>query len=386
MIFVPFVLAILVTNFLFAFGGADIDVCINLLASGSNLLDVRARPCLKRQMCTFFCLFHCVLCRLRPSLLADSALLCGSARVGDGTLFVASKSGDLFRLDRSAKSLTSVFKFSSTELRTNGESGFLSFAFHPQFGVGGQRHVYTYHIDDDDGGNSVLTEWEMRESDDGLESRNELLVIDQPFGNHQGGSLLFSRADDTLYITLGDGGSSNDAAQVGQNKNSLLGKILRIDVGSGGGAYSIPADNPHVGDPTTLSEIFAFGLRNPFRASFHPTRDNLLYVGNVGQNAIEPTHVIDTAAALAAGGVNLGWPVFEGFRCNTGANPAGSVNQGVCDGFASEVLFPFFEYTNNGGAAVMGGVVVGSSKEPSLLGRYLTSDFQRCISFGGGVW
>jgi glucose/arabinose dehydrogenase len=130
--------------------------------------------------------------------------------------------------------------------------------------------------------------------------------ITQPFSNHNGGDLLFG-GDGYLYITLGDGGSSNDADDAGQAKNKLLGKILRIDVDSTtAGQYGIPSDNPFTADSDYRPEIFSMGLRNPWRCSFDSQQRTKLYCGDVGQNRWEEVDVLDTNEVVAAKGANLG--------------------------------------------------------------------------------
>lgn len=200
-----------------------------------------------------------------------------------------------------------------------------------------------------------------------------LLQITQPYSNHNGGMITFG-PDGYLYIAMGDGGSGNDPDRNGQNKNALLGKLLRIDTveggegaGTGGNTYDIPPSNPFAaggGAP----EIWAYGLRNPWRFSFDRQTGDL-WIGDVGQNAQEE---IDFQAAGAAGGQNYGWGVFEGTRCNT--NYTGTTQQ-TCDDLAPSVTFPLYTLGNPVFAnAIIGGYVYRGSAIPAMQGLYFYSD------------
>ena len=216
----------------------------------------------------------------------------GEARwwnVADGT------SGVLFTLD----------------VPDNSELGLLGIAFHPDF-----QHTGRFYLNYNQSGptRTVIAEWSVPA---GLDLRTthpvelrRLLEFDQPFDNHDGGCLRFG-PDGLLYIGTGDGGSGGDPFGNGQNVNVLLGKMLRIDVNGTQGAlnYKIPADNPFVGQPDHREEIWAYGLRNPWRYSFAP--DGRLVVADVGQDRFEE---IDVIPGGGKGGENLGWNLFEGFH------------------------------------------------------------------------
>jgi glucose/arabinose dehydrogenase len=184
-----------------------------------------------------------------------------------------------------------------------------------------------------------------------------VMSIDQPFGNHNGGQLAFG-PDGYLYIGLGDGGSGNDPLNNAQNRNTLLGSLLRIDVDSGA-PYSVPSDNPYVGSPGR-DEIWAIGLRNPWRFSFD---GDSLYIGDVGQGAREEIDVV--AAGLP--GLNYGWPQLEGTRCNTEAS--------IVDCGTAGRVAPLVEYATLPGSAVTGGFVYRGSELPDLVGHYFYGDF-----------
>ena len=242
----------------------------------------------------------------------------------------------------------------SDEVSDSGEQGLLSIAFDPD---GGER-VYAYYTDDAEDQRVV----EFRVGADGAfdaGSRRELLRMDDFASNHNGGLLLFG-PDGRLYIGTGDGGGAGDPERNGQDLGSLLGKILRIDpAASGGNPYSIPEDNPFVGREGARPEIFAFGLRNPWRFSFDPAAGTIL-IADVGQDSLEEVNVVPLDRA--AGG-NFGWSAFEGTeRFND-------------DQDAPEAIAPAFTYGREGGCSITGGYVVDDPALPSLLGRYVYGDF-----------
>ncbi len=193
----------------------------------------------------------------------------------------------------------------------------------------------------------------------------EVLSVQQPYANHNGGGLVFG-PDRMLYIGMGDGGSGGDPQGRAQNRQELLGKMLRIDVGEAGapppnGRYAIPADNPFVGDATTRPEIWALGLRNPWRYSFDAS-SGALWIGDVGQNAWEE---IDYAEP-ATGGQNWGWNLWEGDHPYPADAPATS---------RAGYSFPVLEYPHPTGSSVTGGYVYRGDRYPALVGAYLYADF-----------
>jgi len=240
------------------------------------------------------------------------------------------------------------------------EQGLLGLAFHPQFLANGFFYVnYTRF-----GGDTVIARFSASADPNRADPGSELvlLVVDQPFANHNGGGLEFG-PDGFLYIGLGDGGSANDPFGNGQSLDTLLGKLLRVDVDSAE-PYGIPADNPFAaggGRP----EIWAYGLRNPWRFSFDPGTTDL-YIGDVGQNSWEE---IDYLPAGSPGGVNFGWNLREG------RHPfASQATEGLTD--------PIAEYANSGFAcSVTGGVVAREAALPEWAGVYLFGDY--C---SGEVW
>ena len=182
----------------------------------------------------------------------------------------------------------------------------------------------------------------------------------QPFANHNGGGLAFGN-DGFLYIGLGDGGSGGDPQGNGQNPATRLGKMLRIDVSATTAPFAIPSDNPFVGRSGTLPEIWAVGLRNPWRFSFDRTTGDL-YIGDVGQGALEE---IDVGLASRRGGENYGWNTMEGSRCfspSSGCNMTG-------------LTLPVAEYGRSDGFSVTGGVVYRGCRMPGYAGTYFYADY-----------
>ncbi|MDQ3982216.1 MAG: PQQ-dependent sugar dehydrogenase, partial [Actinomycetota bacterium] len=201
-------------------------------------------------------------------------------------------------------------------------------------------------------------------------SERVILRVDQPFANHNGGGLVFG-PDGMLYIALGDGGSAGDPQNNGQRTDTLLGKILRVDVSSRADAYRIPADNPFVDRPTARGEIWDYGLRNPWRISFD-RETGVLWIADVGQGEWEE---VNREPAGSSGGVNYGWRVKEGRACY----PAGQ----ECDvaGTLEEMQDPLAVYSHDHGCSVTGGHVYRGRAFPDLAGNYFFGDY--C---SGTIW
>jgi glucose/arabinose dehydrogenase len=284
----------------------------------------------------------------------------GLEATADGRLFVLEQRGVIWVIQDGTVLPDPFLDLRDRADASAFEQGLLGLAFHPQFLANGFFYVnYTRF-----GGDTVIARFSTSADPNRADSGSEdvLLVIDQPFANHNGGGLEFG-PDGFLYVAMGDGGSANDPFGNGQNLDTLLGKLLRIDV-STAEPYAIPADNPFAaggGRP----EIWAYGLRNPWRFSFDPGTGDL-YLGDVGQNSWEE---IDFLAAGTAGGVNFGWNQREG------RHPfATQVTEGLTD--------PIAEYANTGFAcSVTGGVVARDPVLPEWAGVYLFGDY--C---SGEVW
>ena len=288
----------------------------------------------------------------------DSPIYLANARDGSRRLFVVEQPGRIKVLDPGSSSPT-VFLDITSKVLFGGERGLLGLAFHPEF-ESNRRFFVNYTRQPD--GATVIAEYKASQANpDAAETAESiLLTIAQPFANHNGGMLEFGR-DGFLYIGTGDGGSANDPGSRAQNINELLGKILRIDVdhSSGGSPYSSPPDNPFFGQVTGRDEIFAFGLRNPWRFSFDRVTDEL-YAGDVGQGAREEIDIITR-------GGNYGWRVFEGTSC-TNNDPA------LCS--AGGFTGPIAEYGHNGGrCSITGGYVYRGSRGSLPPGAYAYADF-----------
>jgi glucose/arabinose dehydrogenase len=264
---------------------------------------------------------------------------------------------------------------------SGGERGLLGMAFHPDYGENG--HLYVNYTATPDGQlETRISRFTAVGGPAGAVAADPaseviLLTYDQPFNNHNAGMLAFSPADGYLYIGTGDGGSGNDPGNRALDLSTLLGKMLRIDVdllpgNIPSGNYAIPADNPYVlggeGEKgaAILPEIWASGLRNPFRYSFDRATGDL-WIGDVGQNAREE---VNFQPVESGGGENYGWRVFEGTRCNTTVE-----STEACDALEPEATFPVHEYANPAeGRAVTGGYVYRGSQLPDFAGRYFFSD------------
>lgn len=239
------------------------------------------------------------------------------------------------------------------DVDSRGEMGLLSLAFHPEYPTNGRLFV---HYNPKSSHVTRIIEFALAPSDLGREDAKEvrmLLEVPQPsYNNHKGGELAFG-PDGMLYLGLGDGGSAGDPHDNGQNRRSLLGKILRLDVDS---AELVPGDNPFAKDPDTRPEIYAYGLRNPWKFSF--LDDGRLIVADVGQDKYEEIDVLRA-------GDNLGWRLKEGFHCF-------SPSEG-CE--RPELGDPVFEYGHGQGKSVTGGYLYKGSRVPLLEGRYVFGDY-----------
>jgi glucose/arabinose dehydrogenase len=249
--------------------------------------------------------------------------------------------------------------------RGGNEEGLLGLAFDPDYQENG--HLYVYYSAADPR-RSVLSRFGLGQEDMNVadpESEVIIMEIEQPYSNHNGGQLAFG-PDGYLYIGLGDGGSAGDPEGSGQNLGTLLGSILRIDVSelSGPGDYEIPSDNPFVDTEGARGEIWAFGLRNPWRFSFD-SQSGLLWVADVGQGSWEEIDIITK-------GANYGWNIMEGLHCYSPASG--------CD--ESGLTLPIAEYDHSQGrCSVTGGYVYRGDQIPSLQGYYIYGDY--C---SGDIW
>lgn len=303
-----------------------------------------------------------------PGLSFNRPLDIQHAGDGSGRLFVVEQRGviSVFQNEPETEKSEIFLDIRNRVEDSFNEQGLLGLAFHPEFEDNGYFYVnYTasapnrtiisrFHVSEEDANRADMT------------SETELLSYDQPFSNHNGGHISFG-PDGYLYIASGDGGSAGDPENNGQNRSSLLGAILRIDVDQIQGEleYGIPDDNPFVeNEEGHREEIFAYGLRNPWRFSFD-AETGQLWAGDVGQSNREEINIIEK-------GLNYGWNIMEGSACfPTGSN---------CNTEGLEI--PVFEYDHSSGdRSVTGGFVYRGSKLPQLTGLYIYADF-----ISGRIW
>jgi glucose/arabinose dehydrogenase len=301
----------------------------------------------------------------RPGTFSSPILV---TNAGDGTnrLFVVEQGGRIKIID-GATAIASPFLDIHTRVSCCGERGLLGLAFDPAYAT--NRRFFVDYTDKN--GDTIIASYRASSTDPNHASTTQTLVlkIDQPYSNHNGGGLAFGK-DGYLYIGMGDGGSAGDPGNRAQNKDSLLGKILRIDINhvSATRKYSNPPSNPFVGKAGS-DRVWAYGFRNPWRFSFDRTTGDL-WVGDVGQGRYEEVDR-STKAGGAGKGRNYGWRQLEGNVCykpSTGCSKTGKSH-------------PITTYTHSKGCAVVGGYVYRGAAYPAMAGAYLYGDY--C---SGRIW
>jgi len=286
----------------------------------------------------------------------SSPLFLTSPPGDNARLFIVEKTGRI-RIVTNGTLLATPFLDISSQVSNGGEQGLLGLAFHPQYAQNGIFVVnYT-----NQSGDTRVSRFTVSANPDLADGGSEQVVLGvaQPFENHNGGMLAFGR-DGYLYVGLGDGGSGGDPQGNGQDRTTLLGSILRLDI-DGAAPYTIPPTNPFASSQTFRHEIWAYGVRNPWRFSFDRSTGDL-YIGEVGQGAREE---IDFQPATSTGGENYGWNIMEGAICfspSSGCNQAG-------------LTLPVLDYDHSQGCSVTGGYVYRGTAVPALQGRYLYADW-----------
>lgn len=276
---------------------------------------------------------------------------------GSGRVFIVEKAG-LIKVIKDGKVLDEPFLDIVRKVRSKeSEQGLLSVAFHPRYEENGRFFVNYTGLK----GDTVVSEFNIsQDADRGDESSERVLLrIDQPAANHNGGQLQFG-SNGYLFIGTGDGGFQGDPSGNGQDLDTLLGKMLRIDV-DGGKPYLIPKDNPFKGKPGARPEIWAYGLRNPWRFSFDAETGDM-YIADVGESKWEE---VDFQPAGSRGGENYGWSLLEGsyeFKLPEGKDTKG-------------LTFPIDQYSHSDGCSITGGYVYRGDKNPGIEGTYFYSDF-----------
>lgn len=261
------------------------------------------------------------------------------AAPGDSRSYVVDQPGVIWVLDGDPE----VFLDIRDDVRFGGEQGLLGMAFHPDYSSTGLFYVH-YSASN---GDTVIEEFVAPGGTVDLQSRSEIIRVDQPAGNHNGGMIAFG-PDGNLWIGLGDGGGADDQFGHGQRSDTLLGAMLRID--PDGGSYSVP-------DGNLSGEVWAYGLRNPWRWAFD---GDDLWIADVGQNRIEEVDVVD----WAEGNPNFGWSIMEGTECFRSEDCA-------TDG----LILPVYEYTHADGCSITGGAVYRGEAMPELAGQFLFGDY-----------
>jgi glucose/arabinose dehydrogenase len=282
---------------------------------------------------------------------------------GSGRLFVTEQCGRV-RIVKEGVVKSAPFLDIQSRVSCGGEQGLLSVAFPPGYATKGRFYVYYT----DRQGDIVISRYRLSIDPDAADPATEEILLSIPHrtnANHNGGQLAFG-PDGYLYTGTGDGGGGGDPAGNAQNPASLLGKILRIDVESGAVPYAVPLDNPFVGSSAYRSEIWALGLRNPWRFSFDRLRGDL-FIADVGQGNYEEVNV---QSASSTGGENYGWNIMEGAHCY----PGGTCNQ-------TGLILPVHEYDHTFGCSITGGFVMRGPASARLEGRYVYADF--C---SGNIW
>lgn len=296
-------------------------------------------------------------------------LLLTHATDGSGRIFVVGQNGDIQIIENGAPRAEAFLDITERVGSSGNEQGLLGLAFHLDYENNG---IFFVHYTDLNG-DTVISRFQVSGDANVADPSSEtiLLQYDQPYPNHNGGQIEFG-PDGYLYIGLGDGGSGGDPHGNGQSLETLLGKILRIDVNSGP-PYGIPGDNPFV-NGGGLPEIWAYGLRNPWRFSFDRATGNM-FIGDVGQGEWEE---IDFLPAGIVGGANFGWNYLEGTHPYEGEAPEG-------------LITPVTEYNHGSGCSVTGGYVYRGAALPEWQGVYLYGDFCSGQIFGlvqheDGTW
>jgi glucose/arabinose dehydrogenase len=281
---------------------------------------------------------------------------------GSGRLFILEKPGRVRILKEGVLLAAPFLDIESRVDDSSNEEGLLGIAFPPGFGTDPDPHFYLCYTGTK---GSTVSRFMVDAANPDLAlatSEEVIMTQSQPFSNHNGGQIQFA-GDGYLYMALGDGGSGNDPGDRAQNRNLRLGKILRLDVEGipdPGKSYAIPADNPFVGDASTLDEIWALGLRNPWRFSFDRDTGDL-WIADVGQGALEE---INFQPVSSTGGENYGWRFFEGEREN--------VTSGIIPG---EPVAPVHQYGRSFGRSITGGYVYRGAKHPRMQGVYFYVDY-----------
>jgi glucose/arabinose dehydrogenase len=295
---------------------------------------------------------------------------------GSGRIFIVQETGEIL-IFINGSVLPTPFLDISDLVRQAPEVGLLGLAFHPDYAENGFFYVDYTRVED---GATVVARYQVSAADPNVadpDSAQIVLIQPQPGGDHNGGQLAFG-PDGYLYVSIGDGGCCGDPFRTGQDLETWLGKILRVDVngddfpGDPERNYAVPPDNPFVNDPVALDEIWAYGVRNPWRCTFDRVTGDF-FIADVGQDTWEE---VNFQPAASNGGENYGWSVLEGMHCYNDDPP------GSCDDFLNGgSTLPILEYNHDLGCSITGGYRYRGQSYPDLEGIYFYADF--CI---GRIW
>lgn len=289
---------------------------------------------------------------------------------GSNRLFVVEKEGFIRIIENGTKSITPFLNISS-KLNTASEAGLLGLVFHPEFSENG--FFFINYVDQSN--YTTISRFQVLSSDPNkadLSSEKKLMQIFQPANNHNAGDLNFGPLDGYLYIPMGDGGGAGDPSCYAQDSSSYLGKIIRIDVNQNINStpyYGIPTDNPYLDIELVPDEIWAFGLRNPWRSSFDRKTGDF-WIADVGQGAREELNLIPAGSPF---GLNFGWKIKEGELCYG----TSSCDSNIPECNSGEYKEPIFTYnrTASGGRSITGGYVYRGCKYPGMYGYYIYTDY-----------
>lgn len=285
-----------------------------------------------------------------------------TAPAGDSRLFIVEQPGRI-RVVKGGQLLATPFLDITAKVKSGGEQGLLSVAFDPQYAANG--FFYVYYTSQPNGDLVVERYGGTVGADLANAAATPVITVPHPGQTNHNGGLVSFGADGMLYMGTGDGGGAGDPLGNAQNLGVLLGKLLRLDVRTL--PYTIPADNPFVGQAGKRGEIWAYGLRNPWRYAFdRGASPPMLYIADVGQNRYEEVHLASSAAA----GLNYGWNTMEGLHCY----PSGD----ACSKAGLQVSVLEYDHAD-GSCSITGGFVYRGSAMPELLGQYFFSDY--CTGF-----
>lgn len=338
---------------------------------------------MRRGISVLYCLLICSFIFGQPTLsyvqiITDLSSPVDISNSGDGTdrLFIVEKAGVIKIYEDETVLATPFLDITSIVNSTANERGLLGLEFHPNYEENGYFFVNYTNLS----GTTTISRFKVSDGDANIadqSSEKVMILINQPFSNHNAGDLKFSPIDNYLYIPMGDGGSAGDPLCRSQDSTLLLGKMLRIDVDQNVNTspyYGIPDDNPYIDNATVPDEVWAFGLRNPWKFSFD-SKTGDMWIADVGQNEMEE---LNFQSFASTGGENYGWSIMEGDECYDPDPINNNCPNGIPSCFSSIYEEPIFVYDHNfdtGGLSITGGYVYRGCKYTELYGYYICTDY-----------